>query len=93
MINLENINLWSILVQLIAAIGTIGSVLWAIHVYHKENDNRNLLDIKDNILKIPTICSDINILLSEPFFAAGYFRHIHWVLPTLPFRKDCSHNT
>ena len=70
MINLENINLWSILVQLIAAIGTIGSVLWAIHVYHKENDNRNLLDIKDNILKIPTICSDINILLSEPFFAA-----------------------
>lgn len=32
MINLENINLWSILVQLIAAIGTIGSVLWAIHV-------------------------------------------------------------
>ena len=70
MINLENINMWSIVVQLIAAIGTIGSVLWAIHVYHKENDNRNLLDIKDNILKIPAICSDINILLSEPFFAA-----------------------
>ena len=70
MINWGNINMWSIVVQSIAAIGTIGSVLWAIHIYHKENDNRNLLDVKDNILKIPAICFDINVLLSEPFFAA-----------------------
>ena len=70
MINFGDINMWSIIVQAIAAIGTIGSVLWAIHVYHRENDNRSLLAVKDNILKIPNICSDINILLSEPFFAA-----------------------
>ena len=70
MINWGNINMWSMVVQSIAAIGTIASVLWAIHVYRRENDDRNLLDIKNNILKIPTICTDINILLSEPFFVA-----------------------
>lgn len=70
MINWNDINTWIVLTQFIGALGAVGSVFWAIHVYHEENDSRNLLEIKNNILKIPAICNDINILLSEPFFAA-----------------------
>lgn len=61
---------WNAIVQALGTLATIISVLWAIHVYRKANENRSFLEIKDNIIKIPEICQEINSLLTEPFFAA-----------------------
>lgn len=61
---------WSILIQALTAIAAVASVLWAIHVYRKANEDRAFLEIKNNIIRIPEICHDINFLLTEPFFAA-----------------------
>ena len=65
-----NYNVISLIIEAIGAIGTIASVLWAIKVYTNENKNANLMKVKNAILELPSICNDINILLSEPFFAA-----------------------
>ncbi|MBR3237855.1 MAG: hypothetical protein IKF99_05400 [Oscillospiraceae bacterium] len=61
---------WNIIVQALGTIATVISVFWAIHVYRKANENKSYLEIKDNIIKIPEICHEINSLLTEPFFAA-----------------------
>lgn len=63
-------NNWNIIVQALGTLATVISVLWAIHVYRKANENKSFLEIKDNIIKIPEICHAINSLLTEPFFAA-----------------------
>ena len=63
-------DFWLIVTQALGAIGTIASVLFAIHSYRKAQNNAALLEVKRCVWKIPTICNDINLLLSEPFFAA-----------------------
>lgn len=68
--NLADTNTWLVVTQAFGAIGTICSLLWAIHIYHNENDKRSLMEIKNSILKIPHLCNEVNMLLSEPFFAA-----------------------
>ena len=59
-----------IAMQALTAIATVASVLWAIHVYRKANEDRIFLQIKNSIIQVPQICHDINFLLTEPFFAA-----------------------
>ncbi len=61
---------WGLIVQSIGTVAAISSVLWAIHVYRNANENKSYLEIKDNIIKIPELCQEINFLLTEPFFAA-----------------------
>lgn len=63
-------DFWLIATQALGAIGTIASVLFAIYSYCKAQNNAALLEVKRCVWKIPTICNDINMLLSEPFFAA-----------------------
>lgn len=63
-------DFWLIVTQALGAIGTIASVLFAIYSYRKAQNNAALLEVKRCVWKIPTICNDINMLLSEPFFAA-----------------------
>ena len=63
-------DFWLIATQALGAIGTIASVLFAIYSYRKAQNNAALLEVKRCVWKIPTICNDINMLLSEPFFAA-----------------------
>ena len=65
-----NTDFWLIATQALGAIGTIASVLCAIYSYRKAQNNAALLEVKRCVWKIPTICNDINLLLSEPFFAA-----------------------
>ena len=63
-------DFWLIATQALGAIGTIASVLFAIYSYRKAQNNVALLEVKRCVWKIPIICNDINLLLSEPFFAA-----------------------
>lgn len=65
-----NTDFWLVATQALGAIGTIASVLFAIYTYRKAQNNAALLEVKRCVWKIPTICNDINMLLSEPFFAA-----------------------
>ena len=64
-----NTDFWDILTQALGALSTAASVLFAIYTYRKAQNNVALLEVKKCVWKIPTICNDINLLLSEPFFA------------------------
>lgn len=57
-------------IDIVGTLATIISVFWAIHSYKKANEDKVLLQIKENIMRIPEVCKEINFLLSEPFFAA-----------------------
>lgn len=61
---------WSVITQAFGAIATTISVLFAVYTYRKAHNNSSLLEIKKCMWKLPSICNDINLLLSEPFFAA-----------------------
>lgn len=63
-------DFWIIVTQALGAVGTVASVLFAIFTYSKARNNDSLLEVKKSVWKIPTVCNDINLLLSEPFFVA-----------------------
>jgi len=63
-------DFWIIMTQALGAVGTIASVLFAIYSYRKAQNNASLLEVKRCVWKIPTICDDIDLLLSESFFVA-----------------------
>lgn len=65
-----NADFWIVVTQAFGSFGTVASVLFAIITYRKAHKNASLLEVKRCVWKIPTICNDINLLLSEPFFAA-----------------------
>ena len=60
----------SVVIEMLSAIATVASVLWAIHVYRRANENKDYVGIKESMLQIPDVCFELNSLLTEPFFAA-----------------------
>lgn len=60
----------SLIIEVFGTLATISSVLWAIHVYRRANENKNYIDLKESMLQIPDTCYELNSLLTEPFFAA-----------------------
>lgn len=60
----------SLIIQALSTIATVASVLWAIHVYRRSNENKNYIDLKESMLQMPDTCFELNSLLTEPFFAA-----------------------
>lgn len=63
-------ELANLVIDILGVVATVISVFWAIHSYKKAHEDRILFEIKENILRLPEICQEINDLLSEPFFAA-----------------------
>lgn len=57
-------------IEALGSIATVLSVIWAIKVYKTANEEKGYLETKDNIMKIPQLCRELNLLLTEPFFAA-----------------------
>ena len=57
-------------IQSFGSIATVFSVLWAIVVYRAANEEKGYIEAKNNILKIPQLCKELDLLLTEPFFAA-----------------------
>lgn len=57
-------------IEALGSIATVLSVMWAIKVYKTANEEKGYLETKDNIMKIPQLCRELNLLLTEPFFAA-----------------------
>lgn len=57
-------------IEALGSIATVLSVIWAIKVYKTANEEKDYLETKDNIMKIPQLCRELNLLLTEPFFAA-----------------------
>jgi len=60
----------SLIIQALSAISTVVSVLWAIHVYRRANENKDYVTVKESMLQLPDTCYELNSLLTEPFFAA-----------------------
>lgn len=58
------------IIQSFGSIATVFSVLWAIIVYRAANEEKGYIEAKNNILKIPQLCKELDLLLTEPFFAA-----------------------
>lgn len=64
---------WQMIYSIIDALGAIAtvlSVIWAIKVYKYANEEKGYLETRDKIMKIPQLCRELNLLLTEPFFAA-----------------------
>ena len=74
---------WTLIVELIGAVGTILSVLIAIYTYRHAQTTSALLEVKKGLWIIPTICKEIDDLLSERVFSAlgdsiaSEFRKLH----------------
>lgn len=54
-------------IEALGSIATVLSVIWAIKVYKTANEEKGYLETKDNIMKIPQLCRELNLLLTEPF--------------------------
>ncbi len=62
-----------ILIRIVEAIGALAaffSLLWAIKVYMKTNDEKNFQQLRDALIALPVYCKQLNRLLSESLFAA-----------------------
>lgn len=67
---MDKLQIFYSTIEALGAIATVLSLLWAIKVYKSANEERGYLETKDNIMKIPQLCRELNLLLTEPFFAA-----------------------
>ncbi|MBO5351663.1 MAG: hypothetical protein J6A77_00005 [Lachnospiraceae bacterium] len=67
---MESVEIIYSTIDALGAIATVLSVIWAIKVYKYANEEKGYLETKDNIMKIPQLCRELNLLLTEPFFAA-----------------------
>lgn len=65
-----NTEFWTMIIELAGAVGTILSVLIAIYTYRHTQTTTALLEVKKGLWVIPTICNEINELLSERVFSA-----------------------
>lgn len=63
-------DFWIIITQALGALGTIASVLFAIYNYRKSQNDASLLEVKKCLWRIPSICEEIDNLLSERVFSA-----------------------
>ena len=61
---------WTMIIECIGAFGTILSVFIAIYTYRHAQTTSALLEVKKSLWIIPTICKEINDLLTERVFSA-----------------------
>ncbi len=57
-----------IIVEILGAIATTGSVIWAIFVYKKNEERRLFAKTRENLSKLKYIVKDIDGHLSQPYF-------------------------
>ena len=78
-----DIAFWTIVIEIIGAIGTTASVMFAIYTYRNAQTKSALLEVKKCLWRIPIICKAIDELLSERVFSAvgdsisNEFRKLH----------------
>lgn len=57
----------------LTALGTlvaVASLVWAVYIYIRSNENTQLSSLKKEILAYPRFCRKIDRLLAEPLFSA-----------------------
>ena len=81
--NQMDADFWTMIIELVGAVGTMLSVLIAIYTYRHTQTKAALLEVKKGLWKIPTICKEIDELLTERVFSAlgdsiaSEFRKLH----------------
>ena len=58
------------IIEAMGAVATVISVIWAIRVYKMSNEDKEVLEIKKDIMTLPEKCKRLDNLLSEPLFSA-----------------------